>query len=118
MHQLTQRDRLKTVRDTRFHPPAAPPPGLIDNDLEGVMRAPPRTEPERAREEIRLEHGLQHDFQRSLHNAVTHGRNRQRPLFLAAGLWYKHPARRKRPATAVLHLRAQLVNEPAHPVLL
>src|SRR5207342_1697781 len=33
---------------------------------------PPRTEPERAREEIRLEHGLQHDFQRSLHNTVTH----------------------------------------------
>ena len=82
------------------------------------MRAPPRTEPERAREEIRLEHGLQHDFQRSLHNAVTHGRNRQRPLFLAAGLWYEHPACRKRPVTAVPHLRGQLIKEPGNPIFL
>ena len=118
MHQLIQRDRLETVSDIRFHHPAASPPGLIDNDLEGVMRAPPRTEPERAREEIRLEHGLQHDFQRGLHNTVTHGRNRQRPLFLAAGLWYKHPPRRKRPVTAVPHLRGQFVKEPGNPVLL
>src|SRR5258706_14177613 len=55
----------KTVRDVRLHHPPAAPPALIDKHLQGVVRRPPRAEPETRRQEVRLENPLAHHVQRS-----------------------------------------------------
>ena len=62
LHQLVMRNRRKAVGDIRLdHPPAAPP-GLIDEDLQGIVRRPLGAEPERARQQVGLEDRLEHDL--------------------------------------------------------
>lgn len=111
-------NRFKAVGDVRLDDPSPTPPGLIDQDLEGIVRAALGPEPEKARQHVRLEDRLEHDLQRRLHDAVTNRRNRQGPLLRRAGLGNEHPASRKRPPPAVLQLRGQLVEESGDPVLL
>src|SRR5919197_700668 len=74
LHQPIVRNRGETVRDVRLHHPPATPPGLINSDLERVIRGPLRAEPETARREVRLEDRLEHDLQRGLHNPVPNRR--------------------------------------------
>ena len=40
------RNRRKAVGDVRLHHPPAAPPALIDEHLQGIVRRPPRAEPE------------------------------------------------------------------------
>src|SRR5437762_5667628 len=69
------RNRRKAVSDVRLdHPPAAPP-ALINEYLQGIVRRPPRAEPETNRQEVRLEDRLEHDLQRGLHDPVTNRRD-------------------------------------------
>jgi hypothetical protein len=75
LHQPVMRDRLETARDIGLHHPAAAPPGLIDEHLQGIVRRAPRPEPETARQEARLEDRLKHDLQRGLHDPVTDSRD-------------------------------------------
>ena len=70
-HQLVLRNRGKAVRDVRFNHPSPSLPGLINQDLEGIVRRPLRAEPEAARQEVRLEDRLEHDLHRGLHDPVT-----------------------------------------------
>ena len=106
LHQLVMRNRLKAVGDVRLHHPPAAPPGLIDEDLEGVVRRAFRAEPETARQQVRLEDRLEHDLHRGLHDPVTNRRNRQRPLLAGARLRDEHPTRRQRPIRCPPSVRA------------
>ncbi len=57
-HQCLVRNRFKTVRDVRLgHPPPAAP-GLVNDDLERVVRRAPGPEPERALQHVGLEDRL------------------------------------------------------------
>ena len=66
-HQLVVRDRLETRSDVRLDDPSPPSPGLIDQDLESVVRSSFGSEPERARQEVGLEHWLDDDLHCRLH---------------------------------------------------
>jgi hypothetical protein len=111
-------DRLEARGDVGLHHPSSAPPGLVDEDLQGVLLRPLRAEPERARQEVGFEDRLDDGLRRRLHDAVTYRRDRQRSLLGRAGLGKKHPTRRQRPVAAVLEVRGQLVKQPGHPVLL
>ena len=99
------------------HPPPSLP-GLIDEDLQGIVRRPPRAEPEAARQEVRLEDRLKHDLHRGLHNPVTHRGDRQRPALGAARLGDQHLPRRHGTPRPGLQFAGQLAEQPGHPVLL
>ena len=118
LHQLVMRNRRKAVGDVGFHHPAAAPPGLIDEHLQGIVRRAPRAEPETARQEIRLEDRLEHDLRGSLHDPVADSRNRQRPLLVRTRLGDEHPPGRQRPVPPLPQFRGQLAEQPGHPVLL
>jgi site-specific DNA recombinase len=75
LHQTAVWNRLKTTRDAGFHYPAATPPGLVNEHLKGIVRRPPRAEPEAARQEVCLEDRLEHDLQRGLHDTVADSRD-------------------------------------------
>jgi hypothetical protein len=124
-HQTEQRtvtdtflDRLETLGDIGLHHPAASPPGLVDEYLQGIMRRPARSEPKRAVEHVGFEDRLEHDLHRRLHDPVTHRGDRQRPPFVPTRLRDEHPPGRQRPIPPVPHLRGHLVKEPVHAVLL
>src|SRR5271157_242059 len=104
--------------DVRLHHPPATLPGLINEHLQGVVRRPPRAEPEAARQEVRLEDRLKHDLRRSLHDPVTNSGNRQRPLLIRARLRDEYPPGGQRPVPAFPQLAGQLIKKPGHPVLL
>jgi hypothetical protein len=74
-HQPVMRNRRKTVGDIRFHHPPPTPPGLVHENLQGVVLAPFRAEPETARGEVRFQDRLKHDLECGLHNAVAHRRD-------------------------------------------
>ena len=119
LHELSVRDRGKAGRDVRLdHPPAAPP-ALIDEYLQGIVRRPPGTEPEAARQEVRLEDRLEHDLHRGLHDPVPDRRNRKRPLLVPhTRLRDVDPARGHRTIPALLQFGSQLTEQPGNPVLL
>jgi site-specific DNA recombinase len=120
LHQLVVRNRGKAVRDVRLdHPPAAPR-ALVNEHLQGIVRRPPRAEPEAARQEIGLEDRLEHDLHRGLHDPVTNRRNRQRPLLprRRARLRDINPPGGQRTVAALLQLGGQLIKQPGNPVLL
>jgi site-specific DNA recombinase len=118
LHQLLVRNRGKAARDVRLHHPPPTPPGLINEHLQGIVRRPPRAEPETARQEVRLEDRLEHDLHRGLHDPVANGRNRERTLLRGPRLRYQHPPGRQRPVPALPQLAGQLFQEPGDPVLL
>jgi Recombinase/Resolvase, N terminal domain/Recombinase zinc beta ribbon domain len=118
LHQPVMRNRRKTAGDVGFHDPAAAPPGLINEYLQGIVRRAPRAEPETARQEVRLEDRLEHDLRGSLHDPVADSRNRQRPLLGSARLRDVNPPGRQRPVPSLPQLRGQLTEQPGHPVLL
>ncbi len=118
LHQLVTRDRRKAIGDVRLdHPPPALP-GLIHEDLQGIVRRPPRAEPETARQEVRLEDRLEHDLAGGLHDPVTDRGDRQRPALAAARLRDEHPSRGQRTPHALPQIAGQLAEQPGHPVLL
>ena len=49
-----------------------------------VMSTPLGSEPVGAGQEVRLPDWFQHQFQRGLHDTISHGRDAQPPLFAAA----------------------------------
>jgi len=56
--------------------------------LQGIVRRPPRAEPETNRQEVRLEDRLEHDLQRGLHDPVTDRRDGAFILpLLQSGVW-------------------------------
>src|SRR5215470_10603178 len=120
LHQLVMRNRRKTVSDVRFHHPPAAPPALINEHLQGIMRRPPRAEPETGRQEIRLEDRLEHDLHRGLHDPVPDRGNRKRPLLprWRARLGYEYPPGRLRTVPAFPQPSGQLIEQPDNPVLL
>ena len=118
LHELLVRNRGKAGSDVRLHHPPAALPGLINEHLQGIVRRPPRAEPEAARQEVRLEDRLKHDLRRSLHDPVTDSGNRQRPLLIRARLRDEHPPGRHRPVPPLPQLAGQLIKKPGHPVLL
>ncbi|MEY9834793.1 hypothetical protein ABH941_000004 [Streptacidiphilus sp. EB103A] len=119
LHQLVDRDRLEAVGDVRLDHPTPAPPGLVDENLEGIVRRAPRAEPVAARQEVRLEHRLKHDLHSGLHDPVADRRDRQRPgLRWHAGLRDEDPPCREWPIPAVPQIRCQLVEQPGDPVLL
>src|SRR5664279_4495896 len=99
------------------HPPS-PPPGLINEHLQSVVRGASRAEPERTRQHIGLEDRLKHDLHRSLHNPVRDRRNRKRSPLRRPGLGNEHPAGRQRTQTTLPQRRGHLIKQPGHPVLL
>jgi hypothetical protein len=117
-HQLVVRNRGKAARDVRLDHPPPPLPGLINQDLQGIVRRPLRAEPEAARGEVRLEDRLEHDLHRSLHDPVADRRDRQRPALAAARLGDQHLPRRQRTPRPGPQLGGQLAEQPGHPVLL
>ena len=74
LHQPVMRNRRKAVGDVGLHDPAAAPPGLINEYLQGIVRRAPRAEPEAARQKVRLEDRLEHDLRGSLHDPVADSR--------------------------------------------
>ena len=96
LHQPGVRNRLKTVGDIRLHHPAAAPPGLVNEHLQGIVRRPPRAKPKGAVQHVGFEDRLEHDPHRRLHDPVTHRGNRQRPLLTATRLGDEHPPGRQR----------------------
>jgi DNA invertase Pin-like site-specific DNA recombinase len=80
LHQPGVGNRLKTVGDVGLHHPAATPPALIDEHLQGIVRRPPGAKPKRAVQHVGLEDRLEHDPQGRLHDPVAHRGDRQRPL--------------------------------------
>ena len=72
IHQSRMRDFIETGFDIALqYPLVIAGPGGEEVDLgNGVLRAPVRAEPVRARLEIRLEDGLEHQFQACLDHAV------------------------------------------------
>ena len=116
-HQPVMRNRRKTVGDIRFHHPPPTPPGLVHENLQGVVLAPFRAEPETARGEVRFEDRLKHDLECGLHNAVAHRRNRERSLFGRSRLGDIYPPRRKRPIRPIPQFAGQFAKEPVDAVL-
>src|SRR6266545_2499424 len=51
-HQAVVRNRLETRSDVRLYHPAPASPGLIDQDLQGIVRRASRAKPERALEAV------------------------------------------------------------------
>ena len=118
-HQPGMRDRLKTVGDVRFRDPSRALPGLVNDDLERVVRRAPGPEPERALEHVGLEDRLNDDLRSRLHNAVADSRDREWSLLgRPAGLRNEHPAGRERTPPPVPQIRGQLVKELGDAVLL
>jgi hypothetical protein len=76
LHQPVVRNRREAVGDVRLHHPPAAPRLLVHEHLQGIMRRPPRAEPEGARQEVRLEDRLEHDLHSGLHDPVANRRNR------------------------------------------
>ncbi|MGF6891732.1 hypothetical protein ABIA39_002075, partial [Nocardia sp. GAS34] len=76
LHQLFVRNRRKAVGDIGFHHPAPTPPGLVHEDLQGIVRTAFRAEPERAVQHAGFEDRLEHDPARRLHDPVTNSGNR------------------------------------------
>ena len=72
LHQPGVRNRLKTVGDIRLHHPAAPPPGLVNEHLQGIVRRPPRAKPKGTVQHVSFEDRLEHDPHRRLHDPVAH----------------------------------------------
>jgi hypothetical protein len=84
-HQPLVRDRLKAVGDVRLGNPSPASPGLIEQDLEGVMRRLLRAKAERARRKVGLKDRLNDDLQGRLDDPVTDRGDRQRPSFREPG---------------------------------
>ena len=87
LHDFTQpimRNRLKTRGDIRFYHPTPAPPGLVDQDLEGIVRRASRAKPKRALDEVGLEDRLDHRLHGRLHDPVADSRDRERPPLLRA----------------------------------
>ena len=81
------------------------------------MSAPLGPEPVGARQEVRLPDGFQHQFQRGLHDTISHGRDAQ-PTQLAAR-FRNHPfADRQRSERMRLHLESEISQEGLHSVTL
>ena len=118
LHQLLVRNRRKAFGDIRLDHPPPTPPGLVDQDLQGIVSRTLRAEPEAARQHVRFEDRLEHDLQRGLHDAVPNRRNRQRPPLSGAGLRDEDPTRRQWPIAAVLQLGGQFIEQSGYPVLL
>ena len=120
LHQLLMRNRRKAIGDVRLDHPPATPPALIDEHLQGIVRRPPRAEPETNRQEIRLEDRLEHDLQRGLHDPVTNRGNRKRPLLTRrrTRLGDIDPARGQRTIAAFPQLAGQLTEQPVYAALL
>ena len=112
------RDRRKAVGDVGFHHPGPAPEGLIQQDLQGVVRRALRAEPKAARQKTGLKDRLEHDLRRRLHDPVTDSRNRQRAPLRPARLRDKHPAGGQRAVAAIPQIRGQLIKQPVHAVLL
>ena len=81
-HQPLVRDRLEAVGDVRLDHPAPAPEALIKDELQGIVRRPPRPEAERARLEVGLEDRFDHRLRGRLHDPVAHRRDRERPPLL------------------------------------
>ena len=79
------RNRLKAVGDVRLHHPAPAPPGLIDEDLQGIVRRPLRAEPKLHGRKSASKIGSSTIFTRGLHDPVTDRGDRQRPLLVRPG---------------------------------
>jgi hypothetical protein len=79
LHHLLAIDAVEEAADVCFQDPldllAEQHP--VENP-EGFMRAPPRPEPKRARQEVLLVDGLQHFAQRALYDLVLDGRDTDR----------------------------------------
>ena len=69
--QPVVRDRLETGGDIRLCHPTPAPPGLVNEDLEGVVHRPLGSEAEADGQEVGLEHGLEDEFQCPLHDSVA-----------------------------------------------
>src|SRR6266511_2606093 len=117
-HQPVVRNRLETRGDVRLYHPAPAFPGLIDQDLQGIVRRASRAKPERALEEVGLEDRLDRRLQRRLHDPVADSGDRKRPLLRRTGLRDEDPARRQRSIALRPQIRGQLVEQPLDPVLL
>lgn len=76
LHQPVMRNRLETRGNVGLHHPPSALPGLIDEDLQGVLLRTLRAEPERARQEVGFKDRLDDDLRRRLHDAVTDARDR------------------------------------------
>src|SRR6266540_3769229 len=117
-NQPVVRNRLETRSDVRLYHPAPASPGLIDQDLQGIVRRASRAKPERALEEVGLEDRLDRRLQRRLHDPVADSGDRKRPLLRRTGLRDEDPARRQRSIALRPQIRGQLVEQPLDPVLL
>src|SRR5215468_10206818 len=118
LHQLVVRNRRKTAGDVRLHHPPPSPPALIEKHLQGIVRRPPRAEPEAGWQEARLEDRLEHDLRCGLHDPVADRGDRQRPLFIRARLRDHHPPGRQRPVPLLPQFAGQLIKQTGNPVLL
>jgi len=62
LHQLLVRNRLEAAGDIRLDHPMLALEGLIQQDLQRIVRRPFGPEPERARQEVSLKDRLEHDL--------------------------------------------------------
>src|SRR6266540_843104 len=115
-HQPIMRNRLKTRGDIRLHHPTPAPPGLIDQDLEGIVRRALWAKPKRALDKVGLEDRLDHRLHGRLHDAVTDSRDRERSKLLAPGLRDEDTARGKRTPAPVPEVHDQFVEQPVDAV--
>jgi len=95
-HQPVVRDRREAVGDVRLCHPTPAPKGLVDDDLQGVVRCPLGPEPEAARQHVRLEDRLKDDLHGGLHNPVADRGDRERSQLVPARLGYVDPPGRER----------------------
>jgi hypothetical protein len=112
------RNRRETIGDVGLYHPTPVLVGLVDDDLQGVVRSPLGPKPERAGKHVRLEDRFQHDLQSSLHDTVADRRNRERSLLQPTGLRDVHPPGRHRLERLGPQLRGQLVEQTVNAVFL
>ena len=77
-------DPIEEAPDVRVDDEAPTPVDLLPEDLQGLRRAPLRTETEGTPSEVRFEDRLEHELRRPLHHSVPHRRDPERPLPTAA----------------------------------
>ena len=116
IHQSRMRNLIETGFDIALqYPLVIAGPGGEEVDLgNGVLRAPVRAEPVRARLEIRLEDGLEHQFQACLDHAVGDSGNTEFPEF-PVRLRYHHLPYLNRREPARLQRVADLAQENPDP---